>query len=77
MTVDARLEQLHEELAVAIRDTRVLSMQIGTNKTPEDIGTLSLVLGDSQRFVKELQREQLDLELRKLEFRAIRKAIQK
>ena len=76
-TVEARLEQLHQELAAAIEDSRVLSMQIGTNKAPEDIGGASMVLGENQRLVKELQKEVLDLELRKIEFRAIRKALQK
>jgi uncharacterized membrane protein YccC len=76
-TVEARLEQLHQELAAAIEDSRVLSMQIGTNKAPEDVGAASMVLGENQRLVKELQKELLDLELRKLEFRAIYKAMQK
>jgi hypothetical protein len=76
-TVEARLEQLHQELAAAIEDSRVLSMQIGTNKAPEDVGAASMVLGENQSLVKELQKEVLDLELRKLEFRAIYKALQK
>lgn len=76
-TVEARLDQLHQELAAAMEDSRVLSMQIGTNKAPEDIGSASLVLGENQRFVKDLQKELLDLELRKLEFRALCKALQK
>ena len=76
-TLEARLEQLRQELAAAMEDSRVLSMQIGTNKAPEDIGAASQVLGENQRFVKELQKELLDLELRKLEFRAIYKTLQK
>jgi hypothetical protein len=76
-TVEARLERLHQELAAAIEDSRVLSMQIGTNKSPDEIGSASLVLGENQRLVKELQKELLDVELRKLEFRAIYKALQK
>jgi hypothetical protein len=60
-TLEARLEQLHQELAAAIEDSRVLSMQIGTNKAPEDIGGASMVLGENQRLVKELQKEVLDL----------------
>jgi len=76
-TVEARLEQLHQELSAAIEDSRFLSTQVATNKTPEDIGAMSAVLSDNQRLVKELEKEQLNLELRKLEFRAIRKAMQK
>jgi hypothetical protein len=76
-TVEARLEQIRQQLLAAIEDSRVLSMQIGTNRAPEDFAGLSLVLGENQKVVKELQREGLDLELRNLEFRAILKAIQK
>jgi arginine deiminase len=76
-TVEARLEQSHQELSAAIEDSRVLSMQVSTNKSPEDIGAISAVLSENQRVVKELQKEQLDLELRKLEFRAIRRAMHK
>jgi hypothetical protein len=76
-TVEGRLEEIRQQLSVAIEDSRVLSMQIGTNKAPEDFAGLSLVLSENQKAVKELQREGLDLELRKLEFRALWKAIQK
>jgi hypothetical protein len=76
-TIEARLEQIRQDLAAIVEDNRVLSLQISTNRAPDQIGAMSSTLGDNQRFVKELQREQFDLELRKLEFRAIRKATQK
>jgi hypothetical protein len=76
-TVDSHLEQLRQELSAAIADTQALGLRIATNKMPEEIAATSVALGDNQRIVRELQREQLDLELRKLEFRAIRKAMQK
>lgn len=76
-TVEARLEQIRQQLSAAIEDSRVLTMQISTNKAPEDFARVSSVLNDNQNVVRELQREQLDLELRKLEFRALLKASQK
>jgi hypothetical protein len=76
-TVEARLEQIRQQLSAAIEDSRVLTMQISTNKAPEDFARVSSVLNDNQNVVRELQREQLDLELRKLEFRALWKATQK
>lgn len=76
-TLESRLAQIQQEISAAIDDTRALSMQIATNKAPGDIAAMSWALGDNQRLVKELRREQLDLELRKLEFRAIWKAMQK
>ena len=75
--VEARLEQLRQELSAATEDGRVLTVQMGTNKAPEDIGNLLLALNENQKVVKQLQNQQLDLELRKLEFRAICKAMQK
>jgi hypothetical protein len=74
--VDANLERVGKEISAAIEDTRVLAVQISTNKVPEDIAGMSSVLSENQRLVRELQREQLDLELRKLQFRAIRKVIE-
>jgi len=76
-TVDSHLEQIRQELSAALADTQVLGLRIATNKMPEEIAAISLSLGDNQRIVRELQKEQLDLELRKLEFRAIRKAMQR
>jgi hypothetical protein len=76
-TVEARLEQLRQELSAATQDSRVLSTQIGTNRAQEDFAGLSFALSENQRLVKQLQREQFDLELRRLEFRAIWRAIQK
>jgi hypothetical protein len=76
-TVEAGLEQTRQELAAAIEDSRALAMQVATNKAPEDYANLSFALGENQKLVKRLQKEQLDFELRKLEFRAILKVMQK
>jgi len=76
-TLETRLEQIRQEVSAAVEDGRTLALQIGTNKVPEDLAGMSLVLNENQKLVKELQREQLDVELRKLEFRAILKVIQK
>ena len=76
-TMEARQEQIRLEVAAALEEGRVLAMRIGTNKVPEDFAGMSLVLSENQKFLSELQREQLDLELRRLEFRAIWKMLQK
>lgn len=75
--VEARLQELQQELSATIEDGRALTTQIGTNKARDDIANLSFALGENQKVVKQLQKEQLDLELRKLEFRAVFKAMQK
>jgi hypothetical protein len=76
-TVEAGLEQVRQDLSRAMEEASVLSVQIATNKAPEDFAGMSAVLSQNQRLVKQLQKEQLDLELRKLEFRAIQKLLQK
>jgi hypothetical protein len=76
-TVEAGLDRVRQELSAAIEDSRAISMQIGTNKVPEDFAGLSLALAENQKAVKDLQKEQFDLELRKLEFRAISRLMQK
>jgi hypothetical protein len=76
-SVEARLQQIQEELSAASGHSAALQMQFATKTTVEDIASFSSAIGDNQRLIKELQREQLDLELRKLEFRAIQKALRK
>jgi hypothetical protein len=76
-TVEARQEQLRLEVAAALEDGHALAMQIRTNKVPEAFAGLSWVLDQNQKFVKELRKEELDLELRRLEYRAIVKMLQK
>ena len=75
--VEARLQQIQQELSVATGQTGALAMQVASKTTAEEIAAISSALEDNHRLVKELQREQLDLELRKLEFRAIQKALRK
>ena len=76
-TLEARLEQVSQELSAAIEDSRVLAAQIGTNKVPEDFAAMSQVLDQNQRVVRELQKEHFDLELRRLEYRAMLRVLQK
>ena len=76
-TIEARLEEVRHELSAAIEETRVLSMRMATNKAPEAIPEIASVLSENQRLVKDLERERFDIALRRLEFRAIRKAMQK
>jgi hypothetical protein len=75
--IEARLEQVREQVSAATGDIRSLSMQIATNKSPEEIAAMSSALGENQRLINELQRERFDLALREVEFRAICKAVQK
>jgi predicted nuclease with TOPRIM domain len=75
--VEERLEQLNQELVSVAEQSMALAMQMATNKSPDSIPAMSFAAEENQRVMKQLQREQLDLELRKLEFRAIRRATQK
>jgi predicted nuclease with TOPRIM domain len=75
--VEERLEQINQDLKSLVEQNTVLAMQMATNKSPDDIQGTSFALEENQRVMKQLQRDQLDLELRKLEFRAIRRVMQK
>ena len=75
--IEERLEQINQDLRVSVQQSMSLAMQMATNKSSDAIHGLSYAAEDNQRVRQQLQREQLDLELRKLEFRALRRVMQK
>jgi hypothetical protein len=76
-TVEAGLQRTRQEISAAIADGHLLAIQIGTNKVSEDLPGLTLALSENQRRAQNLQREEFDLDLRKLEFRALSRLMQK
>jgi len=76
-TVEERLERINQEIMSVVEQSMGLAMQMATNKSPDGVPGMSDAMEENQRVMKQLQRDQLDLELRKLEFRAIRRAMQK
>ncbi len=65
-----RLSKVQQELAVALQAGNDLSTELQTNHVPEAMARISFDAQINRRQLWELEREQSDLELRKLEFRA-------
>lgn len=71
--LDERLLKVRQDLAQAVAAGRDLSSELQTNVTAETVGRISLRLEQNNRLEREYEREQSDLELRVLAFRATRK----
>ena len=71
--IEQRLSKVADELASTLETTRSYTAELATNRAPEDVGRISRLLEVNGRQLKELEREQVGLDLRKLEFRALRK----
>lgn len=71
--LDRRFNVVTAEWLSAIESGRNYAVQLGTNRVPEEAERISFLLNESSRQARELEREQADIELRRLEFRALRK----
>lgn len=71
--IEQRLSKVADELALTLDTSRSYTAELATNRAPEDVGRISRLLDVNGRQLKELEREQVGLDLRKLEFRALRK----
>jgi hypothetical protein len=71
--LEQRLSKVTRELAATIDASRAYSAELATNRTAEDVGRISGLLEGNGRQLRELEKEQADLDLKKLEFRAVRK----
>lgn len=70
--IDQRLGLLQSELASLQETQRLYVLELQTNNTPDDVSRVSWMLEGSNRDMRDLQRQQSDLQLKKLEFRALR-----
>jgi hypothetical protein len=77
----ARLEdkrvKLAQELDFALEQSRGNAMQLSTNNVLENVQKIAFVEEENQRSIRSLQKEQFDLELKRLEYRAIRRLLKK
>ena len=72
-SLQERLSRVQQDLAAALEVGNAHSMDLLTNNTPENVARVSFLTELNSRVLRELEREQADLELRKLEFRALKK----
>jgi len=73
LRLEKRLSTVTGEWLAAIENSKNYTLQLGTNRVPEEVDQISFQLNESSRQVRELEKERSDLELRKLEFRALRR----
>ncbi len=71
--LEERIQKSDQEAAAIIETRRLYTQQILTNNVTEDINRLTLLLDQSQREVRQLEHDKANLELKKLEFRALRR----
>jgi hypothetical protein len=71
--LEERARNADQEAAGFIESRRLYSQQIITNNVSEDINHLTLLMGQAQREVQLLQQEKANMELKKLEFQALRR----
>ena len=71
--LDERLDKVDRDLLAARDYGNTYASQMHTNTTPYDIEKASSVLEDNAKRIRQLEQEQFDLELRRLEFQALRR----
>jgi len=71
--LDEGLQRIDQELRGARKDASAYAAQISTNTMPYDFERASNILDQNARKIRQLEQEQFDLELRKLEFLALRR----
>jgi hypothetical protein len=71
--LDERLLRVRQELVATAEVAKNLTMQLLTNTTAQAVGRVSVLLGENTLHAAQWAREQSELELRKLEFRALRR----
>lgn len=71
--IDERLAKVREGLAASMAADKGLYAQLQTNNTAEAVGRVSALLEENSKQTRQWEREASDLELKKLEFQALRK----
>jgi hypothetical protein len=71
--LEERTQKSDQEAALIEESRRLYSQQILTNNVAEDINRLTMLMGIAQQEVRRLEQEKANLELKKLEFRALRR----
>ncbi len=71
--IQERLERTTQDLAALSDQANLYAQEVHTNNTPEEVARISSLLNLNSREVRTVQKEQSDLELKLLEFRAFRR----
>ena len=71
--VDEKLHSLEQELNALLEEGKNYAVQLTTNRVAEEIPNITLSIQENSRRVRQVQRDQSDLELQKLQYRALRR----
>jgi hypothetical protein len=71
--LEERAQKADQEAALVAETRRLYSQQVLTNNVAEDIYRLTMLMGQAQQDVRQLEQERANMELKKLEFRALRR----
>jgi hypothetical protein len=71
--LEERTLKIRQDLTLTLDYGRTFALQLATNNTPEAVAHVSAMVDENNAMVRILEREEADLELRKLEFRALRR----
>jgi hypothetical protein len=71
--LEDRTLKIRQELAFTLDYGKTFALQLATNNTPEAVTRISAMVDENNAIVRILEREEADLDLRKLEFRALRR----
>ncbi len=72
MKLDDRLVRIQQEMVANDQAAKALFLELQTNNSPDDMDRISRQLDENARQSKQWEREHADLELKELEFRALR-----
>ena len=71
--LEERTLKIRQDLAFTLDYGKTFALQLATNNTPEAVTRISAMVDENNAMVRILEREEADLDLRKLEFRALRR----
>ena len=70
--LEERVGAVQQEIVEVTELGRIYSAQLQTNTTPAEFSRITLLIQDNRNTMRQLQKEASDLELKRLEFRALR-----
>ncbi len=71
--IQERLERAKQDIALAMDQANLYAQEVHTNNVPDEVARISTLLNENNTELRALQKEQSDLELKLLEFRALRR----
>ncbi len=71
--LDTQLWKVEQEINATLESTRGYAEQLRTNNTPDEVFRVSVHVQENNTLLRFLERERSDLELKKLQYRALKK----